>query len=290
VVGAGSVGTFFAAQLEAAGVPVIACVRRPFDRYLVESDVAPVDVPATALTDPADAPGPVRWVLLAVKAHQTEGARPWLNRLCGPETTVVVVQNGVEQEARGRAVAGPARVLPAVVYCGTELLAPGRVRHHARSTLLVPVGDDADELAAVFGGTPCTIRPTDAWRTEAWRKLGANVALNGITALTMRRTEVVHEPAVQELAVRVVAECWAVGRAEGAEVSEGDAEAMVRAMATGPGGGGTSMYYDRMAGRVTEHDAIYGAVVRAGARHGIPVPLHQAMLVLLGACSTGSAG
>jgi 2-dehydropantoate 2-reductase len=48
-----------------------------------------------------------------------------------------------------------------------------------------------------------------------------------------------------------------------------------------PVDGATSMYYDRMAGRPTEHDALYGAVVRAGARHGIPTPFAETVAALL---------
>ena len=45
------------------------------------------------------------------------------------------------------------------------------------------------------------------------------------------------------------------------------------------------MLYDRLAGRALEYDAIYGAVVRAGARHQIATPLHMAMAALLAALS-----
>jgi 2-dehydropantoate 2-reductase len=285
VVGPGSVGAFFAAQLAAAGVPVLSCARRSFDRYVVESTEAPVDVAASVATDPVSVEGPVRWVLLTVKAHQTEGTRPWLERLCSTGTTVVVVQNGVEQEARGRSVAGPARVLPGVVYCGAELLAPGHVRHHQHSTLFVPEGADGAELVALFAPTPWRIRPTATWSTEAWRKLGANVVANGITALTLRRISVLGDPSVVPLAESVLRECWAVGRAEGADVSEHDAAAMVQAMGAAAGDGGTSMLYDRLAGRPLEHDALHGAVVRAGGRHGIPTPLHEALVALLAAAA-----
>ena len=290
VVGPGSVGSFFAAQLSAAGLPVLSCVRRPFDRYVVESQEAPVDVPATTLTDPGLVDGPVRWVLLTVKAHQTEGARPWLERLCDDGTTVVVVQNGVEQEERGRSVSGRASVVPGVVYCGAELLGPGHVRHHRHATLLVPLGPDVDELVALFADTPCKIRPTEGWLTEAWRKLGANVVANGITALTMRRIEVLADPAIQELARQILRECWTVGEAEGAAVSPDDADRLVSGMAGSPGSGGSSMYYDRLAGRPLEHDALYGAVVRAGQRQGIPTPLHEAMSALLEAAAGPPSG
>lgn len=288
VVGPGSVGCFFAAQLTAAGVPTLACARRPFDRYVIESATWPVDAPADVVTDPAAVAGPVDWVLLTVKAHQTGSARPWLDRLCGDGTRVVVIQNGVEQLERGRAVVGEATtVVPAVVYCGSELLAPGHVRHHADGTLIVPAGDDADALVELFAETVCTVRPTERWSTAAWRKLGMNVTGNGATALTLRRLDVLRDPAIQALATQVLAECWTVGRAEGAEVDPAEAaDAVARMAEHASPTGGTSMYYDRVAGRPLEHDALYGAVVRAAARHGIPVPLHDAFVALLGAAAS----
>jgi 2-dehydropantoate 2-reductase len=45
---------------------------------------------------------------------------------------------------------------------------------------------------------------------------------------------------------------------------------------------GTSMLYDRLAGRSLEHEHVSGAVVRLGRKHGIPAPANQAMYALLG--------
>ncbi|MEM9515596.1 MAG: ketopantoate reductase C-terminal domain-containing protein [Actinomycetota bacterium] len=44
---------------------------------------------------------------------------------------------------------------------------------------------------------------------------------------------------------------------------------------------GSSMGYDREAGRPLEFDALTGAIVRAGQRHGIPTPGNQLVLALL---------
>jgi 2-dehydropantoate 2-reductase len=41
------------------------------------------------------------------------------------------------------------------------------------------------------------------------------------------------------------------------------------------------MLQDRRRGRRLEHDAINGAVVRAGARAGVPVPVNRILLALL---------
>ena len=48
---------------------------------------------------------------------------------------------------------------------------------------------------------------------------------------------------------------------------------------------GTSMYFDRLAGRSLEHEALTGAIVLAGERHGIATPLNRALLALLRAIS-----
>jgi 2-dehydropantoate 2-reductase len=41
------------------------------------------------------------------------------------------------------------------------------------------------------------------------------------------------------------------------------------------------MYFDRLAGRRLEVEALTGAIVGAGERHGIAMPLNRALLTLL---------
>ena len=47
------------------------------------------------------------------------------------------------------------------------------------------------------------------------------------------------------------------------------------------------MYFDALAGRRLEAEALTGAIVRAGARHGIATPMNSAMLTLLNGLSDG---
>ncbi|MEZ5408883.1 MAG: 2-dehydropantoate 2-reductase [Acidimicrobiales bacterium] len=280
VVGPGGVGTFFAAHLAAAGHRVVACARRPFSEYIVESDRASVTAPATVATDPAQIEGgPVPWVLVGVKAHQTDGAAPWFERLCGPGTTIVVMQNGVEGAERLAPHAHGADIVPTVVYCGTELVAPGHTVHARAGHLFTPDVPAAHRLAELFADTLAEIRPTAAYVDEAWRKLGLNVVVNGLTALTDRPIAVVADEPLRTVARGILAECWAVGRAEGSTLTDDGIEPLLTALGGAPGI--TSMLQDRRAGRATEHDALYGAVVRGGLRHGIPTPLNQAVGALL---------
>jgi len=279
VVGPGGVGAFFAAHLIAGGHDVVSCARRPFDTYVIESDTAPVRVPAKVWTDPAEVQGPVDWVLVAVKAHQTTGAAGWLDTLCDHNTTVVALQNGVEGRQRLAPLVNGAEVIPSVVYCGAQLLEPGRAKHTSHGYLIVPDTDKARRLAALYEPTPAEIRTTDSFADQAWRKLAINVIANGLTALTDKPIGVVASAELRPVATAMLAECLAVARAEGATLSDDIIEPMLDGMSGGEGT--TSMRQDRQAGRSTEHDALHGAVIRLGAAHSIPTPVHEIIEALI---------
>lgn len=282
VVGSGAVGTFFAASWAAADHGVLVCARRPFTTLVVESATRPLQVATHVVTDATAIDGPYPWVVLAVKAHQTAGARDWLARLCDERTTVVVLQNGVEAVERVAPFSRGAAIVPAVVYCAAELLEPGRIRHDAYRSLIVPDSPGGQRFAEGFGDSHTIVRPEPDFLTHAWRKLGSNVAMNGLTALTGRTTEIASDEAVASVAGALVAECWSVAAAEGAALDPADGPALVAQFATRPPVG-TSMLYDRRAGRPTEHDALYGAVLRGARKHGIPTPVTDVVAALLAA-------
>ncbi len=283
VVGPGGVGTFFAAQLSHAGRSVVACGRRPFERYLVESEQAPVDAPAVAVTEPAELPavgfgGPVDLVIVAVKTFQTAGAAPWLDALCGPGTIVAGAQNGIEEVDRLAPHVDGARVVPCVVYCGTQLIEPGHIRHDQHGILIVPDDETTRRVTPIFEGTAARWRPDADFEAESWRKLGVNVMANGVTALTRRTMDVLGTEPVGSVARDLLRECLRVGAAAGAPVDEAEADAFDLGVFPDYG---TSMYYDVMADRPTEYDELYGAVMRFGARHGVDTPVTRVVHALL---------
>jgi 2-dehydropantoate 2-reductase len=84
-------------------------------------------------------------------------------------------------------------------------------------------------------------------------------------------------------------ECVAVGRAEGARLDDGDADAIVADLAAMPPDLNTSMLFDRLAGRPMEWDARNGVVRRLGARHGVPTPVSDVLVPLLAALDDAPA-
>ena len=220
--------------------------------------------------DPA-AVAPAPWVLLAVKTHQTAGAAAWLAALCDERTVVAVLQNGVEHRERAGPLVGPATVLPVIVWCPSETVAPGRVRQRGPARLSVPDEPAGAALAALLDGAAQVDVVAD-FHTEAWRKLCLN-AVAAPMVLAGRRAEVYREPGQIELARGIAEECVAVARAEGARLGPETVDEMIAEIATFPPDLGTSMLYDRIAGRRLEWEARNGVISRLGRGHGIPTPV-----------------
>jgi 2-dehydropantoate 2-reductase len=291
VIGLGSIGGVVAGCLrDADRHDILACARRPLDRLTVERPEGDVTVALRTLTDPGDA-APVDWVLLCTKAHETVSAGPWLRRLCGPATRIAVLQNGIGHAARVAPFA-TAPVVPAIVYYNGERLAADRVRlrHVIEHDVAVPDDGDGGAFAALLAGTPLRVLLSDDFTTLAWRKLLINAVANPLTALTRQRQAVLRRDDMRALSRAILDEAVAVARADGARLAEDEAVQALATLLTYPAEAGTSMYFDCLAGRPLEIEALTGAIVASGERHGIATPLNRALLVLLSAVSDAASG
>ena len=291
VVGLGRVGGIAAAWLLNAGRhDVTVCARRPLAKLTLEHDGGAIDLPLLTLTNPDDA-SPVDWVLLCTKAHETASARPWLQNLCRPATRVAVLQNGIGHTERVAPLANGAAAFPVVVYYNGERLAEDRVRFRLVSEHAVAVADDelGRSFAQLLAGTPITVLLSSDIKTLIWRKLLGNAIANPITALTRQRQAVLRRSEVRELALGVLAEAIAVARADGVQLAPDETEQALRTLYSYPPEAGTSMYFDTMAGRPLEIEALTGAIVAAGERYGIATPLNCALLALARAVSDANA-
>jgi 2-dehydropantoate 2-reductase len=291
VVGLGRVGGIAAAWLQHAGRHnVTVCARRPIARLTLEHNDGAVELPLHTLTNPDDA-RPVDWVLLCTKAHETASAGPWLQKLCTPATRVAVLQNGIGHVERVAPFANGAAAFPVIVYYNGERLADDRVRFRHVSEHDVAVADDAlgHSFVDMLAGTPITVLKSRDFKTLIWRKLLINAVVNPITALTRQRQAVMRRSDVHELALGVLAEAVGVARADGAQLAADEAEQTLKTLYTYPPEAGTSMYFDTMAGRPLEIEALTGAIVAAGDTYGIAVPLNRALLTLARAVSDANA-
>lgn len=282
MIGPGAIGGIAAAWLaQAPELRVTVCARTPFDRLVVETPRGRIVAEPPVVTEPALA-RPADWVLVCTKAYDAAGAAAWLERVAGPRTRVAILQNGIEHVERFAPYLAAERILPVVVDIPGERSAPGRILQRREGTMTLPAREDGEAFRALFAHTPIAVSTTSDFTTALWRKLAFNCA-GAVNALMLKPAGIVRVPAVAELMEGLVAECLAVGRAEGAELGEDMLDSAMAGLRGAPPESVNSLQADRMAGRPMEIDARNGVIVRLGARHGIATPLNALMVTLLGA-------
>ncbi len=284
LIGPGAVGGTIAAWLaQNPALSVTVCARTPFEGLEIQTPGGLITANPVVLTDPAKA-GPVDWVLIATKTYDTASAGAWLDALVGPETRLAVLRNGVEHLEPFLDRLPAHRIVPAVVDIPAERGAPGRILQRRDGWIRVPDHEAGRDFVALFAHTPIAVSTTPDFRTEAWKKLALNCA-GAVNALVLKPAGLAHDEGAAQVMRTLVAECVAVGRAEGADLSDDLPDAVIAGYRAGAPDGINSLHADRLAGRPMELDARNGVIVRRGAAHGIATPANAMVVALINAAA-----
>jgi 2-dehydropantoate 2-reductase len=291
VVGPGAIGCCVAAALLEQGHEVIFVARQGFDQLSLDGPDRKLIFPVRCTTD-ADDLDDIDLLILTTKAHQTASVAAFLVKAALQGTPIFVVQNGVDQLERTEAVLRAAKpsnasrnfdalILPAVVYCSAHRLAPGHAVREGSAKLILPKTELGDRVASLFEGSFIEIQLSHDWNSAAWGKLLMNASIGALCVLARRNMDVLHDAQACELALVLMEEIIAVGRASGANFSDKAAQDVLLGAIKGSAGHMPSIAQDRLAGLPTEWVARNEVVVRLGERYGVAVPLNSAMTTLL---------
>jgi 2-dehydropantoate 2-reductase len=280
IVGPGAIGGVMAAWLTRTGRhSLMVCARTPVSDFTVETPEEDIVVRATTIIDPRDAT-PVDWVFMATKTYDSPGAAKWLPGLRTANTPVAVLQNGVEHRERFADWVSADRMVPALLYCPAERVAPNRIRQRRAARIDVPDDLLGREFAGLFAGVAVEVTPCADFQTARWRKLSVN-CVGALNALLLEPEGIFRDGAVADIARGLAGECVAVARAEGAQLDAGAVDAVLDLYRHNPPDTVNSIHADRLAGRRMEVDARNGVIVRLGRKHGIPTPYNHMAAVLL---------
>ena len=99
LIGAGAIGCTFAAAAKQAGHTIHVASRSPISRFDVTWTNGHFEGSVSNVTTGEIKKLPI--VMLAVKAHQTIAAKPWLDAMCGPGTVLAKLIEAVLTAERG---------------------------------------------------------------------------------------------------------------------------------------------------------------------------------------------
>ena len=301
VLGAGAIGAYVGAALARGGSDVTLIARGEHLRAMqtggvrVESPRGDFTVNVSA-TDDFAAMADADVIFVGLKANSLPEAAPRLAEVLKADALVIGAQNGIPWwyfQRHGGNLDGhrlesvdpdgaitqaipPDNVVGCVIYCSTELVAPGVVRHieGTRFAIGTPGGEVTEacrEISAGFtaGGLKCPIAPN--LREHIWLKLLGNAAFNPITTITRTTMgELARSPSATACARAVMEETAAVAAALGIELPVSIERRMEGALAVGDHR--TSMLLDWEAGKPLELDCMTGAIIEIADLVSVPVP------------------
>src|SRR5512145_251765 len=204
VMGSGGVGGYFGAKLLRGGDAVTMVARGPHleamrrtgltIRSAVEGDgvVRPAAVERLEGVARADA------VIFCVKSFDTEDAAGRLWSILGPDTPVLSLQNGVDNEDKIDGALGVGRALGGVAQVFATIESPGVIRHHAAGRIIFGemdgrVSERAERLREAFARAEVPVELSENIRRALWEKYILICAVAGTTALTRETLGVIRD-------------------------------------------------------------------------------------------------
>jgi len=294
VMGAGGTGGFFGGLLARAGEAVTFIARGAQLEALQQNGLTvksslsgnfTLAVKATA--DPVQI-GHVDFVFFCVKAYDNAVAADLIRPLIGPETLVLSVQNGIDNEAQIGEVIGPEHMLGCVSYVSSTIESPGVIAQTAGPGKIIlgemqgGVSDRTQHLRDMLqkAGIPAEIHADI--QAALWQKFVAICGVNGVTALTrLPMGDILACAETRHLLRGTMVEVEAVAQARGATLPEGCVDQSMDFFSSIEPSARGSMYYDLAAGRRLELEVLNGTVVRLGNAHSIPTPFNFSIYAAL---------
>ncbi len=309
ILGTGALGTLFAARLSQAGYDVtmlgtwkegIASLQKDGAR-IVDSSGNETTFKVHATDDPRECVG-TKYALVLVKAWQTERAARQLSECLADDGLAVTLQNGIgnyetlaqilnhsatentekkrEKNSRNSVISVAkkhSRVVLGSTTTGATLIAPGMVRAGGEGVVTIQHHEKLDSIESALTSAKFNVRLVEDAQSLVWGKLVVNAAINPLTALLrVPNGELLNRPSAREMMANLACEVAEVARAEKIKLPFDDPIAMAEEVARKTAANQSSMLQDILRGAPTEIDAICGAVVRAGEKHGVETPANLA--------------
>ena len=286
VMGAGAVGGYFGARLAGASNDVAFIARGPHLAALrrqgltLESPQGNLHIRDALFTDDLSQVGVVDLVLFCVKSYDTEATADKLASLIGDRTIILSLQNGVDNADKIAQRWGHKRTLAGVVYIGSQLLQPGKIKHSSGGRIVFgeldgQVHESTQAVERVLSSAQISCEVSRAIRNIQWRKLLWNAPFCAISCLTRTNVkEIVESESLTKLALDCMTEVREAAQAQAIDLDPALFEETLN-FSKSLGDFKPSMLQDLEAGKPLEYEAFNGIVVGLLDRIGKQAPTNQ---------------
>ena len=221
-------------------------------------------------------------VIFCVKGYQNALAIETIATAVGDDTTILTLQNGIGSGSDLSAAFGADKVLLGAAYVDAAHPEPG-VFDELGGTCRIVFAEQDGRPSTRCSRILRTLRSAgiesdiaDDIDVALWNKLVYICCLSGMTCVTRSSfKEVLETPQTADLALSVLEEAAAVGRAAGVNLADDVVETTMAHLYEEKDGLVSSMRADLSAGRPLEFANLNGKVSEMGRQLGVPTPLND---------------
>ncbi|MDD3653761.1 MAG: 2-dehydropantoate 2-reductase [Desulfotomaculaceae bacterium] len=301
IFGLGALGTVYACLLKEKGHRVTGLAKKPVQETVRERGVrvtgiwgehqAMLDEVVTGVEQISE--NRLDLVIATVKSYDTEQAAKAIAGILPPGAHVVLAQNGYgNYEAAAKHIPADQLILGRVIF-GAETTGPGasKVTVIADDVLLGSPGNligqgKVEEYVSICREAGIPTRFSEQVMKYVWGKIIYNSALNSLGAILEvnygKLADIEHSRKLMESVIR---EIFSVLERAGQEMLWPNAEAYIKdfyeKLVPPTALHHPSMLQDIQRGRRTEIDALNGAVVKMGKKHGVSTPVNEVIVSLV---------
>lgn len=293
VVGAGAVGALLGSALARQGARVSVVCRSDFDVVSREGyDIRSPQLgdhrfhPASVLREVAGYAAAPDYLILTIKVLPEVDRAALIRPAVGPQTVIVLVENGIDIEPEIAAAFPDNELLSSLAFLGVSRSALGEIHHQTAGWLVLggyPAGitPATQKLAALFEASGMGCKLTENVIEARWQKAVWNATFNPLSIMGgVLDTEMILKTPENEAFVRqAMQEICAVAAAAGHPQHPALIDKLIGSTKAMPAYK-TSMALDYENNRPMEIEAILGNTVRAGRKYQVPMPALESIYAL----------
>ena len=287
-------GSIYAARFANAGHSVTAVdtwadhVRAIVSKGLrVDGPAGPICAKMAATTDAKTVPTQDLYII-ATKASGVAQAVEAIKPKLDPKGKVLTIQNGLGAGERMVPALPESQVFLGVAEgFGASMIGPGHATHTSMKQIRIGhvnggASDGLNDLVKIWQQAGFQTSAYDDIEQLIWEKFLCNVTLSGpCTTFRCNVRQLLETSEWWDIALGCMYEAWEIGKARNVAFTFADPREYVTAFAHKVGTAKPSMLQDHEARRVSELDAINGAVGRLGRDLDIPTPFNDTLTAVL---------
>lgn len=276
ILGAGSIGLLWAAHLVKAGhqVTLLTQHQPPYPQKIqCDQQSYTINIQAN------NAASPIEHLLITTKTWQTLDAVNAIRRAIQPQTSIVLLQNGManHQWLLEQFPSNP--VYAAITTEGALRQQAWQVKHTGFGVTTLGAMNAHCAQRPHFLDCDLNLQHSDNIQTALWQKLVMNCCINPLTALhDCLNGELLNNPQALEQIAQIRLECCRVATQLGFAEALQNIEPMLIEVMQKTAQNSSSMREDFRQGKPTEIDAINGYIVQQGQKLGIATPVNQLLV------------